>query len=93
MTNLTSVNNWIPRYLENNSIAKDYYSYKQQCREDRIRYFDVVFTTPKLGNVFLHIYGTSITTLLQGQQTIQFLLEGSKLHKKKKNSKINPSQI
>ena len=45
MTSSTSrpINNWIPRNVVNNPIAKDYYSYKQQYREDRIRYFDVVF--------------------------------------------------
>ena len=30
-------------------ISKDYYSYKQECREDKIRYFDVVFYNTETG--------------------------------------------
>ena len=43
MTNSATVDEWIPQYLANNSIAKEYYSHKHQCREDRIRFFNVVF--------------------------------------------------
>ena len=31
-------------------ILKDYYSYKQKCREDRIRYFNVVFYNTETGD-------------------------------------------
>ena len=48
MTSSTS-NNWIPSNLTNNLIAKDYYFFKQQCKEDRIRYFDVVFYNTEIG--------------------------------------------
>ena len=45
-SNSRRINNWIPTKLVDDTIsyiANDYYSYKQECMEDRTRYFDIVF--------------------------------------------------
>ena len=55
MVNLAirKINNWIPTKLADDTIShisKDYYSYKQECREDRIRYFDVICYNTETGD-------------------------------------------
>ena len=71
--NIQKISNWIPTKLPDSTIlyiSKDYYSYKQECKETRLDTLVLYSTTQKLVNESLHTSGINMTTLLQNQQTI-----------------------